>query len=245
MNPEFLFAAWDRVEQGLRAARGVALILDFDGTLAPIQLRPTLVKVTEESRHLLRRLANLPRVCLWIVTGRRSGDLRLRLGTPSLQIVGVYGWKIPPSRERFMNHLYRSTRLLVRGIPGVWLEDKITCFTMHYREASPADTRRAQRLLRDSLPPEVEILRGKGVWEIAPQGLRDKSDTVRQLLSTQPSGTIPVIAGDDTSDEASFAALPEGVTIRVGRSRHTAAKYYVHTPNDMWEFLRRIEEVMS
>jgi trehalose-phosphatase len=245
MKPEFLFDVWDRVEARLRTAPGLALILDFDGTLAPIRLRPAMAKIAAESRQLLRRLAGLPHVCLWIVTGRRSGDLSMRLGLPGANVLGVYGWKLSASRERYMNHVYRTTRLALQGLPGIWLEDKIACFTVHYRETTPATARRARRLLRASLPADVEILQAKGAWEIAPQGFRDKTDTIRRLFSVQPGGTLPIIAGDDKSDEPSFEALPDALTVRVGRSLNTTAKYYVRTPRDMWEFLQRIEKVMS
>jgi trehalose-6-phosphatase len=64
-------------------------------------------------------------------------------------------------------------------------------------------------------------------------------------LARQPPLTLPVIAGDDDADESAFAASPSGLTVRVGWSQNTEAKYYVRTPREMWEFLRRVEEAVA
>jgi trehalose 6-phosphate phosphatase len=245
MMADYLFDSWNAVARRLGAARRVALILDFDGTLAPICEHPSLAVVPEPIREILTRIARLSRLRLWIVTGRKQSDLEARLRVPGAHILGVYGGSLPAGRAAAIGELCRKVTLMLKGLPGVWVEDKDICFAIHYREADRAAVRRARRLLQQKLPPDVECRSGKRVWEIVPAGFSEKGDTVRKLLATQPPLTLPIIAGDDGADESAFAASPSGLTVRVGWSQETEAKYYVRTPREMWEFLRRLEEAVA
>ena len=144
---------------------------------------------------------------------------------------------VPESKSRTERHrgrlAGRQDRVLHGSLPRV---DALR---------TPACFRLLRAAIKDEGAPEVEITRGKAVWEVSPLGFKDKSDTVRRLMASQPAETLPVVAGDDTADEPAFAAVPEGVTVRVGFSRTTSAKYYVRTPKDIWDFLKRIEEIRS
>ena len=245
MMANYLFDSWNAVARRLGASRRVALILDFDGTLAPICAHPSLAVVPAAVRELLVRIAHLSRLRLWIVTGRQQADLQAQLGVPGLQILGVYGGTLPAGGEQAIQDACRKTTVLLEGMPGVWVENKTICFAIHYREADRATVRRARRLVRRILPAGMQIRSGKCVWEIVPSGFCEKGDTVRKLLANQPPLTLPIIAGDDGADESAFAASPAGVTVRVGWSQDTEAKYYVRTPREMWEFLRRLEETVA
>jgi trehalose-phosphatase len=230
------------VARELRRAPRLALILDYDGTLAPIRSNPSLASPPQEGPALLARMIRLPRVGLWIVSGRRAEDLAFLSNIPGLRILGNYGHR-PLQRTRAVKRVYRQAVKLLSGMPGVSLEDKAVSFAIHYRAAPPAVARRARELLRELLSGGVQLLRGKQVWEIAPCSFGDKGQTVKRLLATQPSATLPVIAGDDIADEAAFEAAPGSLTVRVGWSRRTAARYFVRSPREMWQFLQRIERL--
>jgi trehalose 6-phosphate phosphatase len=241
----YLFDSWNTVARRLGTSRRVALILDFDGTLAPIRSHPSLASVPQPIRELLARIARLSRLRLWIVTGRSQADLEEILQLPGVPILGVYGGSVPAGSTDMIHNLYRETVCLLQGMKGVWVEDKAACFAVHYRDADRATVRRARRLVRKKLPSGMQIRRGKCVWDIVPAAFCEKGDTVRKLLAGQPPLTLSVIAGDDDADESAFAASPSGLTVRVGWSQNTEAKYYVRTPREMWEFLRRLEEAVA
>jgi trehalose-phosphatase len=241
----YLFDSWSTVARRLGASRRIALILDFDGTLAPIRAHPSLAAIPEAIRELLARIARLSRLRLWIVTGRKQADLEALLRVPGAHILGVYGGSLPPERAQAVHDVCQDMTHALAGMPGVWVEDKTVCFAIHYREADRATVRRARRLVRQRLPAGMQIRRGKRVWDIVPNGFCEKGDTVRKLLATQPPLTLPIVAGDDGADESAFAASPSGLTVRVGWSQNTEARYYVRTPHEMWEFLRRLEEAIA
>jgi len=47
-----------------------------------------------------------------------------------------------------------------------------------------------------------------------------------------------------TTHESGFAALPEGLTVRVGTRRTTAARFYLRDPEEVTSFLERMEEAI-
>lgn len=48
----------------------LALLLDYDGTLAPIAPHPDLAVIPQETKKVLERLANCPDVHISIISGR-------------------------------------------------------------------------------------------------------------------------------------------------------------------------------
>ena len=89
----------------------------------------------------------------------------------------------------------------------------------------------------------LEILPGKAVIEIKSAGF-NKGTAVRELM-TYPSfaDRCPVFIGDDTTDEAAFAVLPDfgGLGISVGRKVPGAAGRF-HRPSDVRHWLERLSE---
>ncbi|MDO8561746.1 MAG: trehalose-phosphatase, partial [bacterium] len=54
------------------------------------------------------------------------------------------------------------------------------------------------------------------------------------------SSCLPIYIGDGSTDEDAFRALPDGVTIRVGKSATSAAEYYFNTRGGVDKFLHKI-----
>ena len=84
---------------------------------------------------------------------------------------------------------------------------------------------------------------------IVPNNAPLKGGVAARLLSRMPPGTFAVYAGDDVADEPAFievgARSEDALTLRVGRPRLTAAQYYLRSPREMWELLRRMEVELS
>ena len=54
------------------------------------------------------------------------------------------------------------------------------------------------------------------------------------------SGVVPIFVGDDQADEAAFAALPDGITVRVGPSGPSHAQYRLAGVAQVRAFLSRL-----
>jgi len=75
-----LFQCWGEVAARLRSAPGIALFLDFDGTLARLRARPQEAWIEGSARQALAALARNRRFRIWVISGRRRSDVRARAG---------------------------------------------------------------------------------------------------------------------------------------------------------------------
>ena len=165
------------------------ILLDYDGTLAPLVLNPALAYPHPEVPRLL--LALTSRYPLYIVTGRRVQDLEILLPVPSLKVVGVHGLEERTVGEELKSQKISeralvSLNLLRKNLPkvtGLRVEDKGMTIALHYRgvldEADVEETLRAWIL---DIPEELEALWGKKVLEVRPIGF-GKGKSVLQLAA--------------------------------------------------------------
>lgn len=203
------------------------LLLDYDGTLAPIVDDPARAVPHPDVPALLPRLvARHPTV---VVTGRDLATLGRLLGaTPDgLRAVGLHGaeWGRPGAALADEAEAHEADpdvvarlRAAVPALPGVFVESKGALFAVHYRQAPDrAAAERAVEAWAAAVPPVFDVIRGKCVAELRPPGV-SKGAAVRRLAAEHPDRT-PVYVGDDVTDEEAFAALenvPGAVAVKVG-----------------------------
>ena len=254
MKPRYhLLEVWPAVRQHLRTATDVALFLDFDGTLAPIRRRPEEVKLDLETRQVLQRLLEKPRLKLWIISGRGRADLRRRVGLRTSNYLGIYGWQgsTQVRLSRPAGRLLRGARGLFKealaGLEGIWLEDKKVSFAIHYRGATERSVQWARQFIQGVMrvfEPDLRMLSGKMVWEILPREIPGKGDNLRRLMAAEPLRTLPIIIGDDKEDEEAFCVLSHAITVRVGSNGPTHARYFLNGPKEVRKFLEALEAVL-
>ena len=81
---------------------------------------------------------------------------------------------------------------------------------------------------------------GRKVVEIRPRLEWDKGHAIKWLLKeVLPASTLPIYIGDDVTDEDAFAAIPQGITIRVGGvpATGTQAQYLLPDVDSVAHFL--------
>lgn len=54
----------------------LALLLDYDGTLAPLAPHPDLAILPQETKNVLERLSNMPDVYISIISGRNVNNVK-------------------------------------------------------------------------------------------------------------------------------------------------------------------------
>ena len=179
-----------------------AVLLDVDGTLAPIVARPELAVVPEPTRVELRRLVG--RYLLVAAVSGRAGDDAARLvGVPGIQVVGNHGLELDPRAAELADELAHF-----RESVGLPVEDKRLSLSYHYREAPDPEAARtaledvAHRAQEAGFVPRW----GRMVLEIRPPLDTDKGVAVRTLLA-RSGATRALYAGDDTTDLDAFAGL--------------------------------------
>jgi alpha,alpha-trehalose-phosphate synthase [UDP-forming]/trehalose-phosphatase len=243
--------------QGALSGRPLAVLLDFDGTLAPLAPTPQEAALPEDVRQVLARLAARPQTLVAVISGRSLGDVRERVGlrdvvyagNHGLEIAHGEGWVLPEAEATrpAVAACVQRLRDRLAGIPGVVVEDKGLSATVHYA-ATPhplvegVRTAVLQETVRAS--GDLTVRAAHRALEIRPQVEWDKGAAARHILLRAfgqgwEERVAVVCVGDDETDEDLFAAMPaRAVTVRVAADPSaTAARYVACDTGEVREFL--------
>jgi trehalose 6-phosphate phosphatase len=254
-RPRYFFRAWPEISARIRAARSLAVMLDFDGTIAGLRRRPQDVRLPAHTKEMLGRLASLPGVAVAIISGRMIRDLQEKVGVEVVRYFGLHGAQretglvaLRSEAMRSLSQARREARLQLSGIPGIWIEDKNLSFVVHYRGARPSSVRAAEAALLRILAPlrfALKNLNGDKVWEVSPKEMPGKGSAVRLLLGDLPEQAVAIYIGDDETDESAFEILPNAITVKVGRARSTRANFYVRNQREVPRLLAMVEKQLQ
>jgi trehalose-phosphatase len=221
------------------------LLLDVDGTIAPIVPLPALARVPDETRRAIGSLVAQPGVVVVLVSGRAAHDARRVVGVDGVWTVGNHGAEvINPNGEafvheevaRYANAIADAARVLepmLAALRGVVLENKKWTLSVHYRGADEAVLSQLREVVEHvAADRNLHVTTGKKVFEIRPPVRVDKGSAIASLvrdLGAAADGASILFAGDDATDEDAFRLLrgqfPAAVTIHVGTNVDTAAEF--------------------
>ena len=229
--------------------QNIALLLDVDGTLIDIKPAPDEVHVSVELRDLVALLGHQTGGALALVSGRPIAELDRLFAPLQLPAVGGHGAEIrtrPGKAHLTVDALPDGLRrrLAQGAVPGTYIEDKGYSLAVHYRNA-PDDEDRVRASIeaaRAAFPgAATEVQHGKFVFEVKRLGV-NKGSAVRMLMNEAPfAGRKPVFIGDDKTDEAVFAILPElgGLGFSVARDFDGLAGIF-ETPSQVRRALKHL-----
>ena len=246
------------VEQLMNAvaqSRVSALLLDYDGTLAPFCLNRQQAVPYPGMTALLQEIIDDGRTRVVIITGRSAREVIPLLAVhPSPEIWGCHGLERlrpdgtcerPRVEEPVVQALAEADRWLRDQGLHNRAEFKTGAVAIHWRgldEATAAETR--GRVLLGLLPiaqsTPMELLEFDGGIEMRMPG-RDKGDAVRIILDEMGPEVPVAYLGDDATDERAFLALgTRGLSVLVRPEwRKTAAALWIKPPEGPREFLTR------
>jgi len=222
---------------------------DFDGTLAKIVRDRHAAQLGRPIRLWLGELAK--RAPTAIISGRSVDDLRERVGNTVPYLIGNHGleglhvtqqvveqarntcigWK-QLIAERFGTKLTRY---------GVFVEDKSYSLSFHYRNADRKDDARTLVFhVLAQLSPLPRIVLGKAVVNVVPAAAPHKGAALLELMY-QLNCTAALYIGDDDTDEDVFS-LPDTriLTVRIGKNKSSAARFFLKKQTEITEVLRSI-----
>lgn len=241
------------------AGAPLLVMLDIDGTLAPIAPRPELAVVPPETRRAVAALAAREGTHVVLVTGRAAADGRRLVAVGRAWVIGNHGCEvvspegevaIDPAVEPWRQAIALAARQVaaaVAPIRGVVFENKTWSLSVHYRLADPSVGPRLRATVDEIAERHgLVVTSGKMIVEVRAPARVDKGTAVLSLarrLGGLAEGASLLFIGDDLTDEDAFRLLraraPHAVTVRVAEPGETAtaAEFSVRDPAAVRETL--------
>ena len=239
------------IEKQIASASRLAVFLDFDGTLSPIVPKQEDAIVDPEIRPVLEKLTERDDMDVAIISGRAMADVRQRVGIEGLLYAGNHGLEAESNTISFRNPEANAMRrelkctllqlkLALSDTDGLEIEDKGLTLAVHFRRVTEHMHDWVRSVTFSTVGRSRSFLcrEGKMVIDIKPQIEWHKGYAIQWILKEiLPSGALPLYIGDDVTDEDAFAAIREGITIKVGDPIETEAHYTLPDVSSVGQFL--------
>ncbi|XP_021947328.1 alpha,alpha-trehalose-phosphate synthase [UDP-forming] isoform X2 [Folsomia candida] len=243
----------------------LALLLDYDGTLAPIAPHPDLATIPTETKKVLERLSSMSDVYIAIVSGRNVENVKKMVGIPNVTYAGNHGLEIVhPDGTKFVHPMpvayEEKVSTLLKELQeelchdGAWVENKGAVLTYHYRDTPlnlrpPMISRASELMVRN----DFVVAKGHCIVEAKPPVLWNKGRASVYILRTAfgvdwHERVRIVYAGDDATDEDAIQALKGmAVTFRVtpSHSVRTLADRRLPSTDSVLMMLKWVERHVS
>jgi trehalose 6-phosphate phosphatase len=249
-----------RLRHASLRGRSLALLFDYDGTLAPIRSIPSEAILPSATREALARLANVPKACVGVISGRALSDLRKMVDLDRVYYAGTSGLEIdllgrlftPPLDlvERIpLNQIADRLQMVAAHYPGVWLEKKPLGMTLHYRALALDQSHYFRSETSSALEPWIGLIRVDDVTfgtEIVPEVGWDKGTAVRRILADVNTDAFPMYAGDAANDSPALTTVRElgGLSVGIGPTAWPA-DVRLSDPNDVAMLTIMLADVLS
>lgn len=204
-------------------ASDAGVLVDFDGSLAPIVDDPDAAAVLPEARDALAALVGqVGRVA--VVSGRPVAFLRDALKIDGVTYIGQYGvqrWDgrrvvTDPRVEPYMAPVEEIARAAARELPDVLVERKDgVAVVLHWRRRPELEARASAWAARAAAAAGLELHPARMAAELRPPVPMDKGTVVEELCDGLAAAAF---AGDDSGDLAAFDSLER--LQRAGRIGH-------------------------
>lgn len=232
-----------------------AVLLDVDGTLAPIVTHLDDAAVPQATRRLLLEIAERYAIVA-CVSGRRASDARRLVGIGSINYLGAHGAEVLRAgwTEPVIDGAVEEWELRIKQFARehdtpslrtlrVRAEDKGAIVAFHWRGATDAE---AARAAIDGIAAHAERagLRthwGRKVLEIRPPVRIDKGAAIETFLGGERLAAA-LYVGDDATDVDAFRGLTE--LVRAG-AVESALRVAVRSEEGPPELLEQADLVLD
>lgn len=202
--------------------RSAGVLLDVDGTLAPIVRHAEDASVPERTRSLLIDISRRYGLVA-CVSGRRAAEARRIVSLGSISYVGNHGTEVlrggqvEPELDAELGPWMRRVSAFARELDGeglararVRLEDKGPIVAFHWRGAPDETAAEAlvAQIANDAESAGLQLHWGRKVLEVRPPVRFDKGSGIARLLRDTDLDAAMYV-GDDTTDLDAFRGLRE------------------------------------
>ena len=237
----------------LRSAPSRALLLDYDGTLAPFTPDREHAFPYPEIPELIARIMRTgTRVVL--ISGRPATELLFLSGIhPHPEIWGSHGaerllpdgsYQVEPPSTEHQSALKAEVHSLNACGFSSHVEVKPGGIAVHWRGLPPIERAAMEAKIRNLFASAIEdhglhLLPFDGGLELRAPG-KNKGDAVSAILDEYESEVAAAYLGDDQTDENAFRAIKgRGVAVLVRADpRPSVADVWLRPPEELGRFLR-------
>ncbi|MGH9502684.1 MAG: trehalose-phosphatase [Terriglobales bacterium] len=243
----------------LREHRAGALLLDYDGTLAPFRADRNAAFPYPGMSSWLRKIMANGQTRVMLISGRPAAEVKSLLGIlPAPEIWGVHGrqrlrpngscetFAIGDSNQQILEEA--ESWLQAQGLRHL-AECKPGSIAVHWRGMPVQEADRIHGKIRAAwvslaVRGGMSLLDFDGGIELRLAD-RNKGHAVLTVRQELEPGTPLAYLGDDVTDEDAFCALAgsDALTVLVRPEwRETNAELWVKPPEELLEFLREWNE---
>jgi len=231
-----------------------ALFLDMDGVLAPLAATPDAVVPEPGRTAVIRNMAQRLSGRVAIISGRTIAEIDRIAERAAAAASGIHGLE----RRRADGSLDYSEadpavqkavaafRVFAETRPGIIVEDKALSAGLHFRQAEQEAEAVAALAARLADETGLSLQSGNLVVELKTPGTNKGTALTAFMAETPFKGSIPVMVGDDLTDEDGFRAATAfgGFGVLVGPGRATAARYGLPDVEAVLAWLNAVEETL-
>lgn len=252
MNPE----VQKKLLKDYQQAKNRLIIVNYDGTLVPLNNNPGKSMPSEDLLNLLANLNRTDKTDIVIISGRGKKDLEDWLGNTPVNLTAEQGcwirealqreWKLfKPLSNEWKKEVLPIMEMYTDRLPGAYLEERDYSISWHYHKADIEQATFLAKEVGDHLLSittniGVQVLPGHRVIEVSNSGI-NKGELAMHWLSRKDYDFVMAI-GAGWSDEMLFQTLPAHAwSVRVGLLI-TSAKFVLKSQSDALELLKLLEK---
>jgi len=244
----------------MAAANNKALLLDYDGTLAPFKIDRAQAYPYPGINDVLDEIIEVASCRVVIISGRPVQEVISLLKLKRRpEIWGAHGWErlLPDDKylafklnSKIENGLKQADEWVIRSGFKDRLDSKHGCLALHWRGLNNKTAENIRHLALESWNPIAEssgliVKEFNGGIEIKAPG-RNKGTAVNTIKSEIGTG-VAAYLGDDLTDEDAFKAL-DNKDLKVLVNKHcrpSLADLWLTPPDELIIFLRRWLKTLS
>lgn len=246
--------------RSVTTGRHLLVALDHDGVLSPIAPRPQDAVLAEGAAAALDALGRVADVV--ILSGRGLDDLARRVGDLPVRIVAEHGLRqrdrdgrvtpladmLPPASLDAVRTRLSALLTSERTADGWLVEDKGVGVAVHHRRVAHDRVEPTLSAVRELFRtvPGGHVQEGKAVVELRASGA-DKGLALARLIAAS-DGDVPVMVGDDLTDEPAFATAETagGLGVLVAsEERPSAASVRLVDPGEVVTLLAALAALLT
>jgi trehalose 6-phosphate phosphatase len=243
--------------------KSTAIITDIDGTISEIAPAPEKALVTDSMKKELIKLKEKFGL-LVIISGRSVYSAYKMVGVEGILYVGNHGleylfegeYSVAEGVEKYLPALKQITGELkeeLSDIPGILLEDKGICSSIHYRQCDEPEIARANiinSIKKCAESKNLQVAEGRKLVELKPPLGYDKGFIIHKIIEENDLKKI-IYLGDDITDVDAFQKLKDlknaneiqsatilVLSLEIPKYIKNSASFFVHDVREVLKFFR-------